>query len=389
MNIIFITGGLTPYRIAFCDSIVDFMKKNNIGNFKLFLMSEGKFNNNYDNKLLMRPYAEFLEGKTIVLKDNTTRFMINPKIARKVIEESPTFIILGGSWLHPSTWLLLLNKNKIKAPIYFWAESHFHNGIKRKQKKKWKEFFKKVIYNKFDGFFVPGIYAMEAIKSTNCRNCNNCIKLPNLVENNKYLMANNRRVNKVYLKQKYNIDLSKIVLFTPSRLVDLKGLLEFIKNGKDLLKNSFTWVIAGIGPLEDEIKKISIEYQIDIQLIGFVDQDIIIDYLAISDWFVLPSLSDPNPLSVIEALWAGLPLALSKYVGNAPEALIEGENGYLFDTLLPISVNEVLKKMILSKNDWMKLASSKSLEIARNGFDMEKETEKLINYIEKVDFDYE
>ena len=43
--------------------------------------------------------------------------MINPKIVQKVKEENPDFIILGGSWTHPSTWILLKGKKRIGAPI--------------------------------------------------------------------------------------------------------------------------------------------------------------------------------------------------------------------------------------------------------------------------------
>ena len=278
MNIVFITGGLTPYRIAFCDSINEYMQRTRKGHLKLFLLSEHGFNSNYDNSLLMRPYAEILPGKTLVMKDDTTRFMINPKIARKVYDENPDFIILGGSWTHPSTWILLKNKKKIGVPIYFWAESHFHNGLKRKQKLFWKEVIKKTIYNYFDGFFVPGQYAKEAIESTKCRNYNKCVQLPNLVENDKYLQAVINRKNKSLLRKKYLITENKIILFTPSRLVDLKGIIEFLSNGRDeLMDSNIVWMIAGMGPLMDKISEYARENNIDVRLLGFVNQKTIIE----------------------------------------------------------------------------------------------------------------
>lgn len=385
MNIVFITGGLTPYRIAFCDSINEYMRNTKKGHLKLFLMSEQGFNSDYDNSSLMRPYAEILPGKTLVMKDNTTRFMINPDIAQKVNAEAPDFIILGGSWTHPSTWILLKRKKRIGVPIYFWAESHFHNGLKRKQKSVWKEIIKKIIYNSFDGFFVPGIYAREAIEETHCKNANKCIQLPNLVENNKYLQAVSNRIHKPELKKKYHINEKRIVLFTPSRLVDLKGIMEFLENGRDELKNSdITWVIAGMGPLKDQIQEYAEVNKIDVRLLGFVDQCTIIDFLTIADWFLLPSLSDPNPLSVIEALWAELPLALSKYVGNNPEALENGKNGLLFDTLSSESVCETLKTIKEISDGWMIEAGKRSGKIACSQFDMKSQTEKLILEIERI-----
>lgn len=384
MKIIFITGGLTPYRVAFCDSINEFLKSENLGELKMLLLSREGFNSNYDNKKLERSYTEYVDGKTIVLKDNTTRFMINPGIVDKILYEKPDFVILGGSWAHPTTWLLLNGKKRICVPIYFWAESHFHNGLKRKKKSAWKEIIKKMVYNKFDGFFVPGLYATEAIVSTNCKNSNKCLRLPNLIDNKLYIKANSIREQKEKLRFERNIPISNKVLFTPSRLVDLKGLVEFVNNGKTRLNKGFTWIIAGIGPLKEKIEQIVFSLGLDIRLVGFIDQDRIIEYLALSDWFLLPSLSDPNPLSVIEALWAGLPVALSMYVGNNPETLIDGENGFIFDTLSVKSVCGVLEKIKDADEYWLHTASQKSLEIAYKSFDMEKETRQLVIEVERI-----
>lgn len=385
MKVLYITGGLTPYRVAFCDKINQYLTAEDKGELKLLLLSAQGFNSNYDNNKLMRSYAEFIGGKTITLRDHTTRFMINPSIVKKVRKERPDFIILGGSWTHPSTWLLLLGKKKINAPIYFWAESHFYNGLKRKQKRWWKEFLKKRVYNQFDGFFVPGKYAMEAVQSTNSKNSQNCNVLPNLIENKKYLDAVEKRKNKSELRQKYNIDSDMEVFFTPSRLVDLKGILEFLDNGKEMLrKKEILWIIAGTGPLQNEIQHEAEKCGVDVRLTGFIGQEEIINYLALTDYFLLPSLSDPNPLSVIEALWAGLPLILSKYVGNVPETLQNGENGFVFDTLSRNDVERVLTMCSSVDDEWRKKASQISLQIAEKHFDIENETKILMSTIERI-----
>ena len=385
MKIVFITGGYTPYRVAFCDSINKYMQDTKKGHLKLFLLSEQGFNANYDYSSLIRPYAEILKGKTFVMKDHTTRFMINPKIVQKVKEENPDFIILGGSWTHPSTWILLKGKKRIGAPIYFWAESHFHNGLKRKQKVIWKEIIKRIIYNKFDGFFVPGLYAREAIEETHCKNADKCVQLPNLVENDKYVQAALNKGQKLILREKYQIEKNRIVLFTPSRLVDLKGIMEFLENGRDELKNSvITWIIAGMGPLKNQIQEYYKKNEIDVRLLGFVSQNEISECLTLSDWFLLPSLSDPNPLSVIEALWAEMPLALSKYVGNNPETLKHMENGLLFDTLSSESVSETIRIIKETDDNWIKAAGKKSGYIAHSQFDLNVQTKNLVLKIEEI-----
>lgn len=50
-----------------------------------------------------------------------------------------------------------------------------------------------------------------------------------------------------------------------------------------------------------------------------------IELYSISDVFVLPSISDANPLTCIEALWTELPLFISENCGNYPEVIEQGK----------------------------------------------------------------
>ena len=104
---------------------------------------------------------------------------------------------------------------------------------------------------------------------------------------------------------------------------------------------------------------------------GFLKNLIIKDFIvygemakvyAIADLMVLPSIHDPNPLSVVEALHSGLPIALSEMAGNVEEAITEGKNGWV----LPVGDDDLyvekLKMIFSSKLETLQEMGQASLK---------------------------
>ena len=121
-----------------------------------------------------------------------------------------------------------------------------------------------------------------------------------------------------------------LVALWPARLVPVKGVLEFLSIIDRGLLSGWKVVILGQGPPEVEIQKL-------IQSKGLDSQVFVRPYLAYekmpcvyatADLFLLPSLYDPNPLSVVEALHSGLPILVSSSIGNYPEACYPERNGW-------------------------------------------------------------
>jgi len=117
---------------------------------------------------------------------------------------------------------------------------------------------------------------------------------------------------------------------------------------------------------------------------GEVSRHEIAELYALADCMLLPSIADPNPLAVVEALWSGLPLLLSSHVGNHPEAVKSGLNGYVFDYQEPKVATELFDQMIASDVSWRASASAASLAIAREVFDSRKVVRHLLRELSKV-----
>ena len=104
-----------------------------------------------------------------------------------------------------------------------------------------------------------------------------------------------------------------------------------------------------------------------------------IELYSISDVFVLPSISDANPLTCIEALWTELPLFISENCGNYPEVIEQGKNGYSFNYK---NLNDAVKKLdciISADKRWMENARNTSGLIAKEQYDTKRVIEKILN----------
>lgn len=102
----------------------------------------------------------------------------------------------------------------------------------------------------------------------------------------------------------------------------------------------YTLTIIGIGPLEEELKRIS---KPNIKVIGKVENNKIKDYFLLNDIFILPSISEPWGLVIEEALYFGMPVIVSNKCG-ANELIENEKNGYI------LNFNEIknIRKTILS-----------------------------------------
>jgi glycosyltransferase involved in cell wall biosynthesis len=111
------------------------------------------------------------------------------------------------------------------------------------------------------------------------------------------------------------------------------------------LRTRFSAVIVGDGPdrprLEAEIGRLGLEPAV--VLVG--DSGNVADLLARADVFVLSSTSEGMPLSVLEAMAAGLPVVASS-VGGVPEAVDEGETGLLVPPRDPVRLAAALERLL-------------------------------------------
>lgn len=114
------------------------------------------------------------------------------------------------------------------------------------------------------------------------------------------------------------------------RLSEQKGL-EYLLRALPAVHERFPGtvaVIAGEGPLEDDLRRLSRELGVvpHVRFLG-VRADVA-ELLQVFDVYALPSLWEGLPMVVLEAMAAGVPIVAAE-VGGVPEAVVQGRTGVL------------------------------------------------------------
>jgi glycosyltransferase involved in cell wall biosynthesis len=155
--------------------------------------------------------------------------------------------------------------------------------------------------------------------------------------------------NRQAMRLKFRVGEKEFVIGYVGRLSEEKGV-RYLIEAVSLLNNSDTpvkLIILGAGPqrkeLEDLVKKVNIEN--DVIFAGF--QGEVEKWLPAMDLFVLPSLTEGTPMSLLEAMASGLPVVASA-VGGVPQVIDSGKNGILVS---PGNPDEIRDAVLLLYND--------------------------------------
>lgn len=144
-----------------------------------------------------------------------------------------------------------------------------------------------------------------------------------------------------------------------SRIEKVKNL-EFLLNSfiilRDKYKCDFKLNIIGKGSELNTLKNFiaANNLQDSVQILGFVNDPS--DYLLNSSYYILPSIREGMPLSLIEAQSYGLPCIVSD-IPALKEFVKEGKNGFIGSIDNPgIFVETLFKAINIKRNEWEKLS---------------------------------
>ena len=189
--------------------------------------------------------------------------------------------------------------------------------------------------------------------------------------------------------ERYNL---KNVCFV-GRLEEQKGV-EYLIKSMDIIRskeNDVKLFIVGDGQLRDNLKRLSEKLELDnhIEFVGSVND--VLPYYNNARIFVLPSISEGMPLSLLEAMSCKLPVVVTMVGGNTeivnPRLGVGGtivsdyhigENGVLVKTKDVKGLAEAILRL-LRDDDLSKQLGGKARKLVEENYSQEKIVNEYIN----------
>lgn len=166
-------------------------------------------------------------------------------------------------------------------------------------------------------------------------------------------------------------DKNKTIIFVGT-LRPVKGIFYLIEAMR-IIKNEYCeaqLLIVGDGVDRDKLRAIVKELNLgdSVSFVGQISNQEIPKYMAKSDIFVLPSLSEGFPNVILEAMAAGLPIIAST-VGGIPDFIQNGVHGFLVEPMNSEELAEKISILLNNKDIREKMSINNKIEVQKYSID--------------------
>ena len=374
MKTVFVQNLISPYRAHFFNSLdrVD-------NNFGVYYLSRTEKDRNWDLSKIPIEHNCWIDKYGIYFMVKGFHIHINPVLILKILfSRSIKNVILCVSYCDISILALVLAKklHLTNKRYFFWAEANYLTNGARKETafKKW---LRKFVFNSIDGgMIVPGLMAETTFRIWGF-DINHFIHLPNTINDNALVFDANCDLRE---------NNEQPVFLLPIRIIEsLKGALNFFDAiGSDNVFRA-KFIIAGDGEDKQMYQKYIVDnqYTEHIVLAGFCDESKMNLLYNSSDVLLLPSFSDPSPLTLVEGLKFHMPILCSEHCGNHYEAVEPGHNGYTFSPLDKNDIRNKFELLMRRRNDWKEMGEH-SASIYMGKFETDTVVRNFLQQFKKV-----
>jgi len=193
------------------------------------------------------------------------------------------------------------------------------------------------------------------------------------------------------IKEKYGLT-DKITILFASVFIPRKGV-EYLVKAANIVVNQFEYentlfLLKGNLSVDkryvETIRKLIGKYKLEknVKIVGWIPHEDLKKLYVASDIYVLPSLEDPSPTSLLEPLACGKPL-VGTNVSGIVTMIKEGWNGFLVEPANEKQLAEKTKYLIDHPEKWEEMGKN-SRKLAEEEFDWGKIVEKHLEVYEEV-----
>lgn len=269
-----------------------------------------------------------------------TALHFNPGLLADLRLNPPDIVMVGG-WASPTHVLApyFLPSSTVKI---LGCESHPDSVMRRST---WARWVKCQVVRQYDAFLVPQSCSLELLHDLDRSSRDKpSLLFPNIIDASVFREGVAvARAKRDQIRFQLGIENDQQLWFCPARLAEEKGLRTFFEAMRGL--TNVRLLVAGEGPQRAELEALIAHQALPVHLLGQQTETQMVELYAAADWFVLPSLRDPSPLSAVEACAAGLPLLVSRRIGNLREVLEEDVNGFGFDPAADMATKSLLRQV--------------------------------------------
>ena len=186
------------------------------------------------------------------------------------------------------------------------------------------------------------------------------------------------------IKRTLNINPNSVLIITVAVLRKQKGIQYMIEALPTLLETvpDLCYLVVGDGEYRNDLQELVREKNLENHVVFTGHRSDIPQMLAISDIFVLPTLTEALPTVLIEAMASRKSIVVSN-VGGVPELITDGVNGLLVAPSDPPGLAEACKWLIQNKEKKEALAAV-GLETAKERFDIQIQINNLSNLYDDI-----
>jgi len=271
-----------------------------------------------------------------------------------------------------------MNPTNLRLRIIYTAHGFIFNEPLSKLKKKIYKISEKISTKIQDVIITVSHFDKKsALKNKICPS-EKIFTIHNGLDINKYKFLNKEEaLNKLNLNKKYKYFGTIASFYKTKGHTYLIEAIKLLKKEKSKILNNHKFIFIGSGPEKENIKQLIKKYNLEkyIKIIKSKDNDW--KYLKAFNYFILPSIKEGLPYTILEAGLAKIPILATK-VGGIPEILKNKKTGIIVTSVDSIALLQGIKEINKDNN---KLINNNYINIINN-FNLNttlKQTKELYN----------